>query len=65
MDVSNIPALSTAMSQTAVKQQVEISTLKKAMDIQEAGAVALINAIPPVPSVGLSDGTGQIINTTA
>lgn len=65
MDVSNIPALSTAMSQTAVKQQVEISTLKKAMEIQEAGALALINAIPPVPSAGLPDGTGQIINTTA
>lgn len=65
MDVSNIPALSTAMSNTAVKQQVEISTLKKSMDIQEAGALALINAIPPVPTAGLPDGVGQNINTTA
>jgi hypothetical protein len=65
MDVSNIPALSTAMSQTAVKQQVEISTLKKAMDIQEAGALALINAIPQVSSAGLPDNVGQTINTTA
>jgi len=65
MDVSNIPALSTAMSQAAVKQQTEISVLKKSMDIQEAGAMALINAIPPVPTAGLPDNVGRTINTVA
>lgn len=65
MDVSNIPALSTALSQVAVQQQIETSVLKKTMDIQAAGAQALISAIPPVPTAGLPDGVGQFINTTA
>ena len=65
MDVSNIPAASTALSQVAVKQQLEVGVLKKAMDIQEAGAQALISAIPPVSNAGLPDNVGQNINTTA
>lgn len=65
MDVSNIPALSTAMSQAAVQQQVEISVLQKSMDIQSAGALALISAIPPVPNAGLPDNVGLNINITA
>lgn len=65
MDVSNIPALSTAMSQVAVQQQVDISVLKKSMDIESAGALALINAIPSIPNAGLPDNVGLNINTTA
>jgi hypothetical protein len=64
MDVSNIAALSTAMSQNAAQQQLNIAILKKSMDVQSATAAALISTIPAVSS-SLPDNIGMNINTSA
>ena len=65
MEVSSVAALSTAMSQNALQQQVDVSVLKKTMELQRTIAEALISAIPPASTAGLPDNVGQTINTTA
>lgn len=66
MDVSGIASLATSLSANKTDQQVGIAVLKKAMDVESAGATALINAIPQVPSAAnLPPNLGQNINTTA
>jgi hypothetical protein len=63
MDISSIP------SQTLIqgaRDEIGISVLKKAMDVQAQSAMALINAIPPVQSAAnLPPNLGQNINVTA
>lgn len=46
MDVISIASLATQMAATRTEQQVGIAVAKKAMDIESAGALALIAAIP-------------------
>jgi len=66
MDVGNIASLATAMSSAKTDQEISTSVLKKAMDINAAGALALIEALPENPSVqSLPQHLGQNINTTA
>lgn len=66
MDVGNIASLATAMSSAKTDQEISIAVLKKAMDINTAGALALIEALPENPSVqSLPQHLGQNINTTA
>ena len=66
MDVSGIAALATAMSQNAVQQQLDVSVLKKTMELQRSSVEALISTIPPVPtSAGLPDNVGLNIDTVA
>jgi len=66
MDVGNIASLATAMSSAKNDQEISIAVLKKAMDINAAGALALIEALPENPSVqSLPSHLGQNINTTA
>jgi putative motility protein YjfB-like len=60
MDVSSIASLATSMSETANNQAVGIAVLKKAMSIESAGALALVNAIPSAAS--LPANLGQNIN---
>ena len=50
MDVSNIASTSTAMSQQKLSSDVQMSVLKKAMDIGQQSAEALIAAIPQPPT---------------
>lgn len=64
MDVSGIANLATAMSNTRTEQAIGIAVLKKAMDLNAAGALALIEAIPNTPQ-HLPAHLGQHINTTA
>ena len=53
----------TTLNQT---NQVQLSVLKKAMQIEQQGAMALIAALPqPVQSANLPDHLGQNVNTTA
>ncbi|HSB97275.1 MAG TPA: YjfB family protein [Spongiibacteraceae bacterium] len=60
MDVSSIASLATNLSETATNQSVGIAVLKKAMNIESAGALALINAIPS--AANLPANLGQNIN---
>lgn len=66
MDVANIASLATAMSNARTEQAIGTAVLKKAMDINAAGALALIEALPQNPSTqNLPHHLGQTINTTA
>lgn len=50
MDISSVGSLSTALSSSATGDAVGIQVLKKALDIQEQGAMQLLQALPQVPS---------------
>jgi len=75
MDTSGISAnsaVSAALAQqkASLQSEAQVSMLKKAIDIQAEGALALINSVPQVQSTqlstqGLPDNLGKNINTTA
>lgn len=66
MDVTSIAATATAMTTLNQTNQVQLSVLKKAMQIEQQGAMALIAALPqPVQATNLPDHLGQNVNTTA
>lgn len=46
MDVNNIASLATAMANQRTGDAIGISVLKKALEAQTNGAMALINALP-------------------
>lgn len=57
MDVSSIAAAASANSANQLREQVSIAVLKMALDIQQQGALQLLEALPqpapaPVGSVG-------------
>lgn len=69
MDISPNQAVSMAMTmqQGQAQQAAQISMLKKSMDLQSQGALALIESLPSAtPSTqGLPPNLGNNINTTA
>lgn len=68
MDISpNAPVYAHQQQQTVnTHQQVQVSMLKKAMDMQAEGALALIQSLPNAPSPQtLPANLGNHINTTA
>ncbi|WP_394808257.1 YjfB family protein [Nitrosomonas sp.] len=66
MDVAGIANLATAMADASTNQAVGIAVLKKAIDINAAGALALIEALPDINSTqNLPAHIGKNINTTA
>lgn len=62
MDVSSIAAFATANAMANVRQEVSLSVLRKAMDIQEQSAMQLLEALPPVP-VANAGAAGGVIDT--
>lgn len=66
MDVTGITRLATTMSDFSSNQAVGIAVLKKAIDLNAAGALALIQALPDnKPTSNLPAHLGQNINTIA
>lgn len=66
MDVSSIASSATEMSDARVQQTQEVSVLKKAIDIETAGALQLLASIAPPPTLSSTGGTaGQVINIKA
>ncbi len=68
MNISPEQAVSMAvnMKQSQTHEQVGISMLKKAIDVQAEGALALINALPSAPSTqGLPANLGNNVNVKA
>lgn len=49
MDVNGIANLATSLSQVQTSNAIQVAVLKKALDAQSAGALALIEAIPDAP----------------
>jgi len=62
MDVSM--NTSSAIAQTA-SNEVGMAVLKKSIDAEAQGAMALINAVPQPPNVNLPPNLGRHINVTA
>lgn len=62
MDVTPIAAAASANTAAQTEAAVQLSVLKKAIDIEAAGALALVQAIP-TPAVAGS--AGGVVNTWA
>ncbi len=65
MDVNQIANLATNVADTSTAQAASMAVLKKALEIQGAAAVAMIEQIPEMPSTNLPLHLGQNVNTTA
>jgi hypothetical protein len=62
---SGVSAAAAAASQGPTGDAVNLLVLRKALDTQAAGALALINAIPPQPALATSGSLGTQVNTYA
>lgn len=66
METSAIASLATSLSNSRVQQTAELAVFKKAVDLQAEGALQLLQALPPMPTLSSSGGlAGQIINVKA
>jgi hypothetical protein len=66
MDAMNIARLSTSIAETGTKNEVGLTMLKKAQDIQASTAEQLLAGVTPMPSAQkLPAHLGNTINTTA
>lgn len=64
MDVSSIAAAASANAMTQVQQQASVAVLKKALELQEQGALQLLQALPP-PAASPVGTAGGVIDTYA
>ena len=64
MDVSSIASIATELSQARTADAVSIAVLRKALDIQEQGALQLIQALPLATTVNPPN-LGNSIDTFA
>lgn len=64
MDTSTIANLATAMANQRTGDAIGVSVLKKAMEIQSRGALALLEALPQ-PASGNPPHLGNTIDTQA
>lgn len=64
MDIVNsLVNLSTYMAQTKTDQAKDIALLKQAIHLQEAGALALIESLPALPTAEISSSSlGQNVD---
>ena len=60
MDVSSIAASASAYHQANVQEQAANLTLKKSMDLQQANAMQLLDAVPPPPESAAADPDGTV-----
>lgn len=68
MDISLNSAIvnaASSMQQQETAQAVQVSVLKKAMDIQSTAAMQLLDALPQAPSLASSGSLGTQLNTYA
>lgn len=63
--VNGIAALSTAMANAKAADAVGVSVLKKAMQSERAGALALIQALPPIPPAPSAGRVGSVFSASA
>jgi hypothetical protein len=65
MDVTTVAAVATNMAEQRVQSAIGLAVLKKAIDLEAAGALALLQAVP-APSPAMSSGTvGGVVDTWA
>ena len=63
MDVTNIAKLATSMAETGIRQEVGMTMLKRAMDIEASSAAQMIASLPQRQN--LPAHLGNSINTKA
>lgn len=62
MDVSQIASLATDLSNMRTNNEASALVMKKALDNQEAVALGILQALPPLPA---NPAIGRNVNTTA
>lgn len=66
METTAIASLATDMSNIRLQQAHELTVLKKAIALQSEGALQLLEAIAPLPTLSSTGGVaGELINVTA
>ncbi|MDR0564243.1 MAG: putative motility protein [Azoarcus sp.] len=60
MDITSIAAAASANAAEQTQTAVGLTVLKKAIDLEAAGALALLQAVPPPPAASASGGGGKI-----
>lgn len=67
MNIGNSPSVNTAAAAASQPSAdaVQILVLKKALNTQAAGALALLNAIPQQPQLATEGSLGRNVNTFA
>jgi hypothetical protein len=64
MDVSNLAAVATDLSQSKIEGQVQVAVLKKAMDIESQASLQLVQAAAQVISTNPPN-LGKSVDTFA
>lgn len=71
MNIANSASVSTAVNSASngdpatVQGAASTLVLRKALDIQAAGAMALLDALPPQPALATEGNVGRHVNTFA
>lgn len=67
MDIANAPAVNAAASQTqaGTADAVSLRVLRKALDVQAEGALALLDALPQPPALASEGPLGRHLNVYA
>jgi len=67
MDISNSSSVNAAVTaaQADNADALNVAVLKKAIDAQAAGALALVNALPQQPALATEGSVGRNVNTYA
>jgi hypothetical protein len=65
MDIAPIAATASVNAAEQARGAVGLSVLKKAIDIEAAGALALVQAIPVPPPAASAGTAGGVVNTWA
>lgn len=64
MDVQAVAAMASSMKSAETAQQASLLMMKKALEMQEASAAMLLQALPEVPSAPVGT-AGGVIDTWA
>lgn len=64
-DLSNLPAVASAMAVQRTSDAISVAVLKKTLTAEQTSAMTLLQALPPVQSSKLFSQLGQNIDTFA
>ncbi len=71
MDITSASTVAAAVSSASnaapgtTSQAASLLVLRKALDVQQAGALALLDALPPQPALATAGTLGRNLNTYA
>ncbi|PAU65627.1 hypothetical protein BZL41_05495 [Pseudomonas sp. PIC25] len=65
MEISSLTSAFTAATAAQLAMETSVQVLEKALDLQALSALALVEALPPLPSGANPPNLGNFIDTTA